>query len=542
MKMWLHSAPSVTVTVLAALLLVGVPAANAQPADPAPAATSEAPAPETAAEAAEADGQDVVEGASEAEGDDADAGEGEGEGADDAAAQTQSAAAPTSPFDSLRGRPDAPSLSTDDLWEAYDEASERFDTLLRQSEDQEPLSTTGNRVYYDTIGAGLELRDILRALLGRGDELTEDERVVGMDSLLTIEQVIGTLLVEVQQCERGQGMLQQLLENPELQSRPVLVDSTERWLRRATRCLERQELETQLERSQEAGFESELEQLRRELALAQTREEEAREQAQQTPAGADGAPGITLTRTELMEILRLSAEERRRAYEDASADRGPRAPRMEYGFAIHSGVIGTPQFLLGLLFSENTNHWSGDYRNYSVGGEFFFRRQRSSQLSLGVNYAYVGAPDGWWVRNNKPEDAKWTVNDMGLLGIYFGYEGIAPVGPQQRFQFTFGLRIGVNIVTGDFVQTEVNEACLVGSSESEAFRLGGPCLPTADTPQLDPSTRDGSVVPPVLPTLGFGIGMRYMIADRVQIGVETGYRDVYFYGTANVGVIFARRQ
>lgn len=524
--------------------------------------TEEAPAGDAAGESTPSEEAAASSEAAEADPTDVAA---EPEGDEDADEATAAAAEPPNPVDLIQGRPDAPELSTNELWEAYEGTYATFERRLTAVEEADPRSTTGYRVYIDAIESSMQLSDLLEELLNRDGELSAEEEVAALDSLLTIRQVVGSMLVEIQECERAAEILEPLAAREETLERPLLYQGTQRWLQSAQRCLDRQALEAEVRAAEEEGYQADVARLREELAAAQAREQElieeqeaqeeraarAREEdAEGQEGGASGASGdeeIRMSRGELLALLRMSATDRQAAYQEAPTPEPDTTPRMEYGFQFYGGVIGTADFALDALFDVHPNHWRNGSRNYTLGGEFFFRKRRSSALSVGLHYTDLGTETHWWVRNNKPRgDAKWTENNLQTLTAAFGFETIAPLDRRERLQFFFNIHLGLSFVLGDFVQTEVDESCLSVPPDAENggaadFRAGGSCLPTPDAPALDPSTRDSSVLPPVLPSVGLGLGLRYMIADRVQIGVETGFRDVYFYGTGNIGVIFARR-
>lgn len=540
---------------------------SAEGADSTTAETDEAPEGEAAGESTPSEGAEEAAtssepaGADPAQADPTDVAA-ESEGAGDA---DEATAEPPNPVDLIQGRPDAPELATGELWEAYESTYATFERRLTAVEEADPRSTTGYRVYIDAIESSMQLSDLLEELLNRDGELSAEEEVAALDSLLTIRQVVGSMLVEIQECERAAEILEPLAAREETLERPLLYQGTQRWLQSAQRCIERQALEAEVRAAEEEGYQAEVARLREELAAAQAREEELREEqqaqeeraarateagAEGQEAGAGGASGdeeIRMSRGELLALLRMSATDRQAAYQEAPTPEPDTTPRMEYGFQFYGGVIGTPDFALDALFDVHPNHWRNGSRNYTLGGEFFFRKRRSSALSVGLHYTDLGTETHWWVRNNKPRgDAKWTENNLQTLTAAFGFETIAPLDRRERLQFFFNIHLGLSFVLGDFVQTEVDESCLSVPPDAENggaadFRAGGSCLPTPDAPAVDPSTRDSDVLPPVLPSVGIGLGLRYMIADRVQIGVETGFRDVYFYGTGNIGVIFARR-
>ncbi len=163
--------------------------------------------------------------------------------------------------------------NADQLWARYNDAAMSFGTLYAETEEQDPLATRGNRVYRDTISAGQELVEVLNDLLASGSGISPEERVAALDSLLTTRQIIGSLMVEVQQCEEGLAELEAVLAHPGVSDRPIVEESANRWKVRADTCIQGQALEAERER-RAAEIAAEEQRLAHERAL---REAEIRE-------------------------------------------------------------------------------------------------------------------------------------------------------------------------------------------------------------------------------------------------------------------------
>jgi hypothetical protein len=463
------------------------------------------------------------------------------------------------------GRPDAPDMTTDELWDAYAQTQGRFEGLLSQSESLDPETTTGSRVYAQTIETGVELQDLLQELISRENELSDEEMMVGTDSLLTIQQVLGSLFVEVSECRRGKEMLGELREDPRVDDRPVLQESTERWYNNAVRCVERQRVEEEIARARQEGHEEDVSRLEQELSSARQAEEEAETEASGTGSGTeDDEDTIRLSRTELMNVLRMSQQEREQAYgsQGQYEPAGPPGPRREFGLAVFGAAIGSPDFALDLFFDEHASTWS-DGGNFNAGFEFFVRKHRRVSHGFRFTYANLHTEDHWWIQNNAERgDAKWVENNLQPLGITYRYEAIAPIGNKERFHIYFGLDFGVNIIpSGQWSQREVNDApgspCFQSTDPAETdgdlgpFQSGGACGPdqvravldgTSSTNIFGTNEVDDTVLPPILPSIGFGIGFRYMIADIVGVGIEAGWRDFYAYAGGKLEFIIAKQK
>lgn len=445
----------------------------------------------------------------------------------------------------VQGRPDASSLDAATLWTEYEVAFATFEDRIAKIDSDRPTTARGHRLYVDAIEASINLRDLLQELLNRPEELSGEERVDALDSFLTIEQVAGSLMVEIEECEQGHRTLRALMDRAETQERAILVQSTQRWLDNADRCLVRQKLEDTIAAQEASSDQADLERLRGQLAAA--RADEGQERAAQAEADGDA---LVLSRAELLAILRSSAEERRAQFgSDFDFYVHPRAhiPTHEYGFEFRGGILRTPEFALDMMFDVHASHWDPKI-NTTFGGSFFVRKNRRSQLALNVDWADLATDDHWWVQKRRARSAaKWVENDAALLSITFGVDVVAPITKNERFQFYFGGLFGISTNLGDVYTTKVDPGlCLTGVSGSktghtERFEVGGLCYPSVDSPVVIEDSRTTASIPVILPSIGMQMGFRYVIADRVQLSIGGGLRDIYFYGNAGIGVIVARK-
>lgn len=439
------------------------------------------------------------------------------------------------PLADIPGRPDAKNLAIDELWNEFELAFATFESDLDATADAPPDTQTGFRNYVQAIRSAKDVRDLLGALLD-GGELNEEEELDALDSYLTIAQVAGSLMVEIQQCERGADTLRELSNNPDTLDRPLLLQGTVQWLAKAERCIERQRLQTQIAERESMADEQELERLRNELAQAVSEDKRITESEQ-----ADADDQLVLTRAELLALLRESADERRRA--DQGPWQHPRAhlPSHEYGFSFRGGVTHFPNFVLEMVYER---HGESAFQR-QFGGSFFVRKnERKRDIALNYDYTSLDFGEAWWLRKSKRRStARWTELHSSKHTITVSLDRNFPIGKSERFQFhiggLFGFSLMPNLVDR---RMQVNAGnCLVGVSGSirghaERFDPGGACYD-----EQDPSRTDRVGIPKVLPSLGLRLGMRYVIADRVQLGVEGGFHDFYFYSNASIGVIVGRQ-
>ena len=206
----------------------------------------------------------------------------------------------------------APAQNPEALWERYEQVANRFAELNSQTQTEEldPFATRGNRIYRETIDSGQEVISVLLALMALESGITDEDREAALDSLLTTRQLVGVLMVEVEQCREGLAELNSLLEHPGLSVRPILLRGTRRWKARAEACLERQVAD---EATLPAELEVEELRLANEAAARQA-EAEAEEQRLANEAAAQHAEEQRLAN----EAAAQQAEEQRLANEAAA--------------------------------------------------------------------------------------------------------------------------------------------------------------------------------------------------------------------------------
>lgn len=442
------------------------------------------------------------------------------------------------PLAGLNGRPDADSLAEDQLWDDFDEAFGRFQDYLAESDEAPAETQTGFRSRVRAIGAAMDVRDLLGALL-EGGSLTPDEALGAQDSFLTVQQVMGSMMVDIGECTRAVDVLQTLERNPETRERTLLLKGTQRWLGKAERCVERQELEAQIAARESEADEEELARLRSELETSKS--EDAAADAQQRKEESDE---LTLSRDELLGLLRQSAASRRGDASLGGLFEDPREglPTHEYGLTVYGGISHTPNFAIRALMEPGVRVEPKARGQY---GASFFVRKNARERDISLNYDYTSFDFGshWWLRKKQPRaDAKWL--EMGMLTkhtISVGLDRNFVFGKKERFHIHIGGLFGVMILpNNDYPRDKVDKGkCLIGESNQksgslEKFQEGGLCY--------DERIADGGVkVPPILPSLGVRAGMRYIIADRVQVGVQGGFQDGYFFANGVIGVIVGRK-
>lgn len=128
-------------------------------------------------------------------------------------------------------------VDVDALWEQYDVQATRFEEVQVECDEGDIATTRVNRLCREAADTSLALADTIESLLAHDDALTEDDRELLIDGMLTNRQIGGALWVELGECETGRTILQQLLAHPDLPDRPVVQQAAENWIDRADACV-----------------------------------------------------------------------------------------------------------------------------------------------------------------------------------------------------------------------------------------------------------------------------------------------------------------
>lgn len=132
------------------------------------------------------------------------------------------------------------SVDIDVLWQRYDEQATTFEEQQRECDEGDIATTRVNRICREAADTSIALSDTIEALLEHDEQLTEEDRELLIDGMLTNRQIAGALWVELGECETGKTILQQLLAHPDLPARPVVQQASETWIARAEECIAEQ--------------------------------------------------------------------------------------------------------------------------------------------------------------------------------------------------------------------------------------------------------------------------------------------------------------
>ena len=214
-----------------------------------------------------------------------------------------------------------------------------------------------------------------------------------------------------------------------------------------------------------------------------------------------------------------------------------REPGPVYQINLRGWGVGLPGFLVSAFFDEFTTNWE-DGPNFGYGAELLIRDDvKRRELVIGLDYADLSTPDGWWLQNNQRiREARWVENDLRLISAEVGFRFVHPLTDDNRFQAYYGAGVGAGLVLGTYTKYRIQRTCIPEdrTRDSSLLQQGSPCWP-GDDPLYRPETREDEQLLPIMPFLNIGAGMRYLIADAFVLGAEFGFRTYYAYAGLTLG-------
>ena len=201
--------------------------------------------------------------------------------------------------------------------------------------------------------------------------------------------------------------------------------------------------------------------------------------------------------------------------------------------------IKVPTFVLDGFFTTHEDMWTGGFANFEYQAEFVIRKPDEYDLVIGLAYANLNTPDGWWLESGDPlRSTDWGEQTLSLLGLEFAIHWLSEFGEDGEHHLYYGPGIGGAYVLNKFEKYDVDPTCLGGQGDSEDVSLLDNCFDATGNPQTVGPVQLEDRIPPVIPTLSLTLGYRYIIADTVAIGVEGGLKAPYFYAGASLGFIW----
>lgn len=131
----------------------------------------------------------------------------------------------------------AQDVDVDALWDQYDAQATEFEAKSAECDSGDRATTRVNRICREAADASLALSDTIEELLAHDDQLTDEDRELLIDGMLTNRQISGALWVELGECESAREILLALTEHPDLAARPLVEQAAQNWLQNANDCL-----------------------------------------------------------------------------------------------------------------------------------------------------------------------------------------------------------------------------------------------------------------------------------------------------------------
>lgn len=131
----------------------------------------------------------------------------------------------------------AQDVDVDALWDQYDVQATDFEAKQAECDTGDRTTTRVNRICREAADLSVALSNTIDELLVHDDQLTDDDRALLIDGMLTNRQIAGALWVELGECETAQSILQPLTEHPELAARPLVEQAAQNWLQDAEECI-----------------------------------------------------------------------------------------------------------------------------------------------------------------------------------------------------------------------------------------------------------------------------------------------------------------
>lgn len=130
----------------------------------------------------------------------------------------------------------AQTTEIDDAWTEYEDAEAAYTDAVSECDERGVGTTSGDRACRAAVTAGSRLVRALDVLLSADPDLEGEEREVAIDARMTYAQHVGTLLVDLDECERAITVFESLLENRHVATRPLLRDAITTSLGEAREC------------------------------------------------------------------------------------------------------------------------------------------------------------------------------------------------------------------------------------------------------------------------------------------------------------------
>lgn len=128
-------------------------------------------------------------------------------------------------------------VDVDALWEQYDVEATEFELKSAECDSGDRSTTRVNRLCREAADLSIALSNTIDSLLVHDDQLTDEDRQLLIDGMLTNRQIAGALWVELGECETAQAILEPLTQHPDIADRPLVEQAAQSRLNDANQCI-----------------------------------------------------------------------------------------------------------------------------------------------------------------------------------------------------------------------------------------------------------------------------------------------------------------
>lgn len=203
----------------------------------------------------------------------------------------------------------------------------------------------------------------------------------------------------------------------------------------------------------------------------------------------------------------------------------------------HTRMINIPDFAIGLFFDEHSSTWVEEQRNFSVGGEFVWRRGNDFELGVGIDRADLSMPDAFWNEDGDPaEEAEWSEVDLQVTSVVFSAYWFWDVTTWLTPYLGGGIGPGFLSQNITRYQARPETECEQALGDGRASEPPEECFdgdePADDQLNVDDPITEHSI-PPIVPMVNLTTGLRFNIGSHGVFKIESG---IYPYLFAGMGL------
>jgi hypothetical protein len=200
-------------------------------------------------------------------------------------------------------------------------------------------------------------------------------------------------------------------------------------------------------------------------------------------------------------------------------------------------MVGLPSFIWNFWYEEHANHWTNGQQNYSYGGEFTWRRRGDFEIGVAFDYANLRMTPAFWLEKDEATlDQDWTEFDIRFMSLVFYTQWFWDVQPW--FAPFVGVGVGPGLILGDFTESSPSAGSACRAAAGQGSFADQSCFDSNGDPDLDGDfdpPRANNDIPPILPVLQLGGGVRFNIAKYGLLKLELGFQN-YLYAGVGGGV------